>query len=371
MDFRNYTFGQNGTSLNIGYSPAAPDNPDLKWEETAQTNIGFDARLFQSLTMSFDYFKKETSGILQYSQIPGYVGSTGTPLGNVADMENTGLELELGYKTNFGDWKFSVNGNVSYIQNEVTDLGFGKQFITDGSAGYHTMAPLTRTQVGKSYNSFYGHTTNGIFQNAADVQNYTNSAGVVIQPNAVPGDFKWVDTNDDGSIDDTDKVFLGSPLPDFTFGMTVNLGYEGFDFMAFMQGATGNKIFQGLRRLDLPLANYQRDVLSRWTGEGTSNTYPRVTSDDSNGNFSEVSDFYLEDGDYLRLKTVQLGYTLPNDIMNKIGVSKLRLFVTGENLITLTDYTGFDPEIGGDVMGIDKGYYPQARSIMLGLNVQF
>jgi len=139
----------------------------------------------------------------------------------------------------------------------------------------------------------------------------------------------------------------------------------------FTQGATGNKIFQGLRRLDIPFANYQTKVLDRWTGEGTSNSYPRLDSNDSNGNFTKASDFYLEKGDYLRLKTIQVGYTIPSDIMDKIGVQKLRLFLTGENLLTLTEYTGYDPEIGGDILGIDKGYYPQARTFMLGLNVQF
>jgi hypothetical protein len=193
----------------------------------------------------------------------------------------------------------------------------------------------------------------------------------LIQPNASPGDFRWVDVNGDGTIDGGDKTILGSPLPDFTFGLTLNLAYKNFDFMAFAQGAAGNKIFQGLRRLDILDSNYQKVVLSRWTGEGTSNDYPRLAKDDPNGNFSNFSDFYLEDGDYVRLKTVQIGYTLPSELTNSFGVQRLRVYFTGENLVTLTDYTGYDPEIGGNVLGIDKGYYPQAKSFMVGLNLQF
>lgn len=367
---RNYTIGSDGTTIITGYSPNAPDNPDLKWEETSQLNVGFEARLFNNLSVTFDYFIKKTTGILQPVEIPGYMGATGSPLGNVADMENSGLELELGYRKTFGEVNFSANGNVSYLKNEVTSLGQGKDFISDGAA-YQSMGNITRTQVGEAYNSFYGFKTDGIFQNSNDVNAYTNSTGELIQPNASPGDFKWVDTNGDGAITDDDKQILGSPIPKFTFGLTLNADYKGFDLMVFTQGAAGNKIFQGLRRLDIQTANYQSVALSRWTGDGTSNDYPRLITSDPNGNFSNVSDFYLEDGDYLRVKTVQIGYTLPSNIMSKIGAQKLRLYVTGENLTTLTNYTGYDPEIGGNVLGIDRGYYPQARSFMFGVNLQF
>ncbi len=366
---RNYTFGEPGT-INIGYSPDAPDNPDLKWEETTQTNIGIEARLFNNLDLTFDYYIKETVGILQDVDIPGYVGATGRPAGNVADMKNTGLELELGYRKSFGAFNFRANGNVSYLKNEVTYVGENKSFI-GGGAAFQSMGEVTRTQVGQSVNAFYGFQTNGIFQNANDVTSYVNTAGTPIQPDAVPGDFKWTDVDGDGVITDDDRTFLGTPLPKYTFGLTLNLDYNGFDLMVFTQGVAGNKIFQGLRRLDVANANHQSSVMSRWTGEGTSNDYPRLTNIDLNGNFGKFSDFYLEKGDYLRFKTIQIGYTLPTSAIDKIGASKLRLYVTGENLLTLTDYTGFDPEIGGNVMGIDKGYYPQARSFMLGLNLQF
>lgn len=366
---RNYTFGEPGV-INIGYSPDAPDNPDLKWEETTQTNIGFEAKLFNDLDVTFDYYIKETTGILQDVDIPGYLGASGRPAGNVADMKNTGIELELGYRRSFGEFNFRANGNVSYLKNEVTYVGENKSFI-GGGAGFQSMGEVTRTQVGESVNAFYGFQTNGIFQNVNEVTSYVNTSGTPLQPNAVPGDFKWTDINGDGAITDDDRTFLGTPLPKYTFGLTLNLDYKGFDLMLFTQGVAGNKIFQGLRRLDVANANHQTSVLSRWTGEGTSNDYPRLTNSDPNGNFGKFSDFYLENGDYLRFKTVQIGYTLPTSAIEKMGAQKLRLYVTGENILTLTDYTGFDPEIGGNVMGIDKGYYPQSRSFMLGLNLQF
>jgi len=236
---------------------------------------------------------------------------------------------------------------------------------------FQSMGAVTRTQAGQSYNSFYGYQTAGIFQTQAEINSYTNSTGGLIQPNAKPGDFRWVDTDGDGKISDLDKTFLGSSIPKYTFGLTINLDYKNFDFMAFASGAAGNKIFQGLRRLDISNSNWQTVAMSRWTGEGTSNTYPRLTSNDTNGNFGNMSDFYLEKGDYIRLKVVQFGYTLPNSIVSKISATKLRFYLSAENLLTLTKYTGYDPEIGGGVFGIDKGVYPQARSFMLGVQLQF
>ena len=367
---RNYAFGTDG-AMQIGSSPDAPSNPDLKWEETTQTNIGIDTRWFNDLTMTVEVFKKVTAGILQSVEIPGFLGAPANPLGNVADMENRGVELELGFNKKYGEVNFRINGNVSYLENEVTYLGQGKTYITDG-VGFQSLGTLTRTEIGRGINTFYGFKTNGIFQNQAEVASYTNSTGVVIQPNAKPGDFRWVDANGDGVITDLDKQYLGSPLPKYTFGLNFGVDYKGFDFSASLNGAAGNKIFQGLRRIDIgPYANFQSKALGRWTGEGTSDTYPRLTIADDNQNFTRFSDFYLENGDYLRLKLITFGYTLPSRVVNTIGASKVRFYVTGENLLTLTKYTGYDPEIGGNTFGIDRGYYPQAQTFMFGVNFQF
>ena len=369
-DGRNYTIGTSG-SVTIGNSPNAPSNPDLKWEETSQLNVGFDARLFNHFSIVFDWYKKETTGILQPITLPGYVGAIDSPTGNVADMKNTGIDLEIGYAKKFNEVNVSLNGNVSYLENEVTFLGNGVSFLSGGQGFQSSTFPITRTQVGQPVNSFFGFKTNGIFQNQEEIDNYLNAEGTMIQPNAQPGDFKWQDIDGDGNIDSDDRDFLGSSIPKLTFGFTLNLDYKNFDFLVFMQGASGNKIFQGLRRLDIENANYQTAALGRWVGEGTSNSYPRLTTSDTNNNFSNPSDFYLEDGDYLRLKTLQVGYSLPSQVLEKIGVDKLRIYYTAENLLTFTKYSGFDPEVGGGVLGIDRGFYPQAITNQIGINLQF
>ncbi|MDB5199070.1 MAG: btuB 1 [Chitinophagaceae bacterium] len=367
----NYTIGNSG-AITTGYAPLTLDNPDLFWEQTASTDVGLDAQLFKNLTVGFDWYNKKTTGILRPIVIPGYVGVSSNPTGNVADMKNTGFELELGYRKSFGKFNFSVNANGSYIKNTVTYVAKDTNFI-GGDASFQSMGSVTRTQVGQSYNSFFGYKTMGIFQNDQQIQDYKNKSGGLIQPDARPGDFIWADLNGDGKIssDNLDKTFLGTNLPKYTFGFTINMDYKGFDFMAFAQGVAGNKIFQGLRRLDILTGNYSTKALSRWHGEGTSNDFPRLTDSDPNGNFSKMSDFYLESGDYLRLKVVQLGYTLPNRLFNRVGISRFRVYVTAENLFTLTNYTGYDPEVGGGVFGIDRGQYPQARTILGGIQLQF
>ena len=366
----NYAFGNSGT-ITTGYANNSLDNPDLRWEETSQKNIGFDAEFFEHFTLVFDLYNKKTTGILRPISIPGYVGVPTSPVGNVADMENKGYEIELGYKNSYGDLNVGVNGSFSYLNNKVTYISADTTVLfIGGAASFQSMGEVTRTYLNESYNAFYGFKTDGIFQNQAEIDAYVKD-GEKIQPNAVPGDFKWVDSDNNGKIDNNDKVVLGSNIPKYTYGLTLNFDYKAFDLMLFAQGAAGNKIFQGLRRLDIATSNFQTKALGRWTGEGTSNDFPRLTSSDTNGNFTKMSDFYLEDGAYTRLKLVQIGFTIPTSVVNKISASKLRLYFTAENLLTFTKYTGYDPEIGGGVFGIDKGYYPQARSFIFGAQLQF
>ncbi|CAG5067628.1 TonB-dependent receptor P3 [Dyadobacter sp. CECT 9623] len=366
---RNYTIGNSGSYI-IGYSPNAPANPDLKWEQTSQTNIGFDATLFQNVNLTFEWFKKATKDILQNPRIPGYVGAISNPAANIADMENTGIELELGYRKQFGGVDFLVNGNVSYIENKVTNLGNGVEYLS-GGASFQGAPPITRTQVGQAIGSFFGYVNQGIFQTQEEVDSHIAANGNKIQPNAKPGDFRWADLSGDGVINETDRTFIGNPTPKWSYGITVNAAYKGFDLVVFGQGVAGNDIFQGLRRLDIANANWQSDALGRWTGPGSSTEYPRIVNGDPNKNFQNPSSFYLEKGDFFRMKTLQLGYSLPAAVISKVALKKARVYVMSQNLFTITKYTGYDPEIGGNVLSIDKGIYPQARSFMVGLNIGF
>lgn len=364
----NYTNGNN--TVLTGYAPGGLANENLKWETTRQVNVAADFKIFNNFNLSVDFYKKKTVDILRPIHIPGYVGVSGSYIANVGDMENRGVEVELGYKKNWNDFTFSLNTNFAYNENEVLTLEAGTKYLDE--SGFQSMGPVQRTIVGKPYKSFYGFQTLGVFQNQAQINSYVNSNGQMLQANAKPGDFIWQDANGDGVIDDNDKVYLGSSIPKFNFGATLNLSYKNWDLMVFGQGAAGHKIFQGLRRLDMLDANYQTKILDRWTGEGSTNVNPRVTRDDPNKNYSRMSNWYLQKGDYFRIKLVQVGYTLPTDLTHKFGVSKLRLYVTGENLFTFTKYTGYDPEIAaGDSFGIDRAFYPQARTFMFGANVTF
>jgi len=367
---RNYTFGTTDQSV-IGWSPAALSNPDLKWEETRQTNIGFDATLFTDFTLSAEYFKKKTVGVLQTPDIPLYVGAAGGPTQNVGDMQNTGFEFELGYRKKIGEFNLGVNGNISFLKNKVTRLLPGKTFIEDNAQSFQTMGNFTRTGLGRSFNEYYGYDMLGIFQTQAEIDSYVGPAGTKLQPNAKPGDIKFANLNGDNEINSSDRTFLGSPIPKYTYGLTINLAYKNWDLVAFGNGVGGNQIFQGLRRLDVTYANWQTKILDRWTPANPSTSMPRIVESDPNGNYIKFSKLYLEKGDYFRLKTLQVGYTLPQNISKKIGAQKVRAYLMSENLWTITQYTGYDPEIGGTVLGVDRGVYPQARSFMIGLNVGF
>ena len=364
---RNYTFGNN--TYDIGYSPDAPANPALKWEQTTQTDAGFDAAIFKHFTLTFDAYDKKTTGMLLGVQLPLYVGATGQPIGNVADMENKGLELELGYASKVGDVTLSLKGNVSYLQNRVTNIG--SNAYLDGASFQSSAYTISRTAVGHAIGSFYGFKTEGIFQNQAQINSYVGKNGQMIQPNAKPGDFKWADLDGDGVIGANDRTFIGDPTPSWGFGFTASAAWKGFDVLVFGQGVAGNKIFQGLRRLDIQTANYTTAALGRWTGPGTSNDFPRLADGDPNKNFSNPSSFYLSDGSYFRIKTFQIGYSLPQSLISRATLQRVRIYISGNNLVTFTKYTGYDPEIGGSSYGIDRGIYPQARSFTVGLNVGF
>jgi TonB-dependent starch-binding outer membrane protein SusC len=365
---RGYTFGS-GRAL--GSSPLFIENADIRWEESKQIDIGVDAGFFQGrLSASADYYIKTTSGLLERIPIPAHVGNDG-PVSNVGSVENKGIELALNWRNSAKNFKYSVGINGAYNKNQMTKIGNEEKVIP--GASWAIAGQVTRSEVGQPIAYFWGYKTAGIFQNEGEVFSHLNSDGQVLQPNAVPGDVRFVDVNGDGIINADDRTFIGNPTPDWTFGFNASIEFKRFDFSVFIQGTQGNDVFNGMQRQDLRFTNRTTDVLGRWTGEGTSNTTPRYTWIDVNNN-SRVSDLYIEDGSHIRLKNIQLGYTLPASMMNRVGGASWRFYVSAENLLTLTKYTGADPEIGAQGsfdIGIDRGVYPQARTIRFGTTLTF
>lgn len=364
----NTVFGRSETVVN-GVQAGALANPDLKWEESIQTDLGLDFGFFDNaLTFTVDWYSKKTSGMIISMPIPNYVGAE-APLGNVGDMKNEGVEFELGYKWRVGTANFHVKGNASYLKNTLTNLGNTSGYLELDNM--QNTGTITRATNGEPFPYFYGYKTNGIFQTVEEVNAYTNSKGELIQPNAKPGDVRFVDVDGDGAITAADRTKIGKGMPDWTYGFTFGAEWKGFDFMFMLQGTIGNDIYDATRRTDVRPANLPSYMLNRWTGPGTSNKYPRfVVGDATNW---QSSDLYITDGSYLRLKNIQLGYTLPTNLTRRIFVNKLRLFVAAENLITFTKYAGYDPEIssGGTSLGVDYGVYPQSRTFTVGFNLGF
>lgn len=369
----NYVFGGygNGQLLVLGSKPSGTPNADLKWEESEQYDVGLDFGFFNSaLTFTVDYFYKKTNGMLKEMAIPSYLGES-KPWGNVGSMKNEGVEFELGYKLVKNDWSFSVQANLSYLKNELIDLGNADGYETMDNV--HQIGNISRAENGQPYPFFWGYKTDGIFQNQAEIDAYTKD-GKLIQPNAVPGDVRFVDLDGNGSIDDKDKTNIGKGTPDWTFGLNFNFAYKNIDFSMLVSGQWGNQIADVTRRLDCQWVNLPAEFMDRWHGEGTSNTMPRFcwNGDDANKNWGNFSDLYIKNGAFARIKNIQIGYTLPKSLTHKFFVERLRFYVAAENLLTLTGYKGFDPELNNDKSnGIDRGYYPQARTFTVGLNLNF
>jgi TonB-linked SusC/RagA family outer membrane protein len=354
-----------GGQLVTGYGPNTLPNPDLHWERTASTDIGLDATLFHDFTVSFDWYNKVTNGLLAQNPLPAYAGYSAAPYANIANMTNKGVELQLGYSKQVHDFNFSFNGNISHNHNNVTNLGI-IDYRDGGTVQGSSPSSTQRTEVGQPIYEWYGYKVLGIFKSQAEINNYKDSQGAVFQPNAKPGDFKYANLGGPGTIGPKDRTFLGNPNPTWTYGFNFNTSYKQFDLGIFGQGVWGNKIYQAYRRLDLPTANYPAAAINAWTPANPNSSYPRVTDNDVNGNFTNPSDFDLHSGAYFRIKTLQLGYTLPKSLLSKIDVDKFRVYVSANNLATITSYDGYDPETS---TGFDRGIYPAARTYMIGVDV--
>jgi TonB-linked SusC/RagA family outer membrane protein len=370
-----YSVSQAGKTgvMQDGSFPGALPNPDLKWEESAQTDVGIEARLFNNaLTFGFDYFNKKTEGMLMAVPITDYVGME-APTGNVGTMENWGLEFELGWQSKVGKVHYFANANASYLQNKLIKLGNESGEAIYESAGASGVGSFIKGSNGEVWPYFYGYKTNGIFQNWDEVNAYKNADGTLMQPKAQPGDVRFVDVNNDGAISDDDRTKIGKGMPDWTFGFTLGADWNGIDVNLFFQGTLGNDVFDFSQRGDIRDMNRPTWILDRWHGEGTSNRLPRMTRENPNANWVS-SDLYIKNGSYMRLKAAQIGYTLPASLTRKVSIQKLRVFVSAENLLTLTGYDGFDPEVAtGDYnrIGVDRGVYPQSRTIAVGVNLSF
>lgn len=366
-----YTYGTDETFVS-GALPSRVPNPDLKWETSEQLDFGLDLGLWEDkLMLNMDYYKKETKDLLVTAPIPGHVGNN-APIVNGGNVENRGLEVGLQYRNYVSDFDYNIGVNFAYNQNEVTYIGNAEGVIN--GAGFATYGTVSRVEEGYPIGYFWGYKTDGIFQNQQQIDNYVDSNGDPVQPSAVPGDVKFLDLDGNGRIDDGDRTIIGNPTPDWTFGINLGGQYKGFDLSIFMQGSLGNDIFNATRRNDLNTSNMPKDYLNRWTGEGSSNSMPRFTWNDANQNWTRISDLYVEDGSYLRVKTMQVGYTLPARLLTSLALQNARIYVSADNLLTFTGYSGFDPEIGAQSaldIGIDRGIYPQSRSFRLGLKVTF
>ena len=379
----NYNFGTDGSQSGwaTGSYPSRLANEGVKWETSEQINVGIDARFIQSrLSFTADWYIKKTKDWLVQAPVLATAGTQG-PVINGGDVKNTGVEIGLSWNDNIGkDFSYSVGGNFAYNHNKVGSIPTEDGIIHGASNQIYSNAEeFYRAENGHAIGYFWGYKTAGIFQNQQEINDWIAAGNGVLQSNVQPGDTKYVDINRDGQINAADKVDLGNGLPKYTFGFNVSLSWKGFDLSANATGAAGFQIAQSYRDPNSSQGNYSRQILDRWTGEGTSNRIPRVTYGDV-GNW-QFSDLYLQDGDYIRLQNLTLGYDFKR-LISWTGISKLRLYVQAQNLLTLTKYDGMDPEIGSYngtngnssdswVSGVDMGYYPHPRTFLVGMNIAF
>jgi TonB-linked SusC/RagA family outer membrane protein len=360
----------------FGAIQTAFSSPNIKWENTETFNVGFDAGLFNnSLSITADYFIKKTTDVLLNVPVPGSTGSSTNPVVNAGTLQNKGLELGLNYSNHIGKISYSLFGTFTAVKNKVIKLGTGTQQIFGGQPTHHG-ASTTLTQAGGEVSGFYLIKAMRIFQSQQEIDAYVDKNGKKIQPNASPGDIQFLDANEDGIISNSDRVDCGSPFPNFEYGFRLNVSAYQFDLSAFIQGTSGNKIYNGLRQdmegMNLEF-NYSRATLNAWTPQNHSNI-PRAVINDPNFN-TQSSSRFLENGSYLRMRTLQLGYTLPEALVRKAKLTSIRAYFSADNLFTITNYSSYNPDIGrsGSILdrGVDYGHvaYPLARVLSLGVQL--
>ena len=350
-------------------------NPDLRWETTRQLDFGLDlAFLNSALKFNIDYFDRKTSDMLVQVPMPAAIGLPNTPWSNAGSVRNRGFEFVVDYHGQIGnDFSYNVAGNISTYKNKVLSLGGGTNIPGKTHLGNQVN---TMIEPGKPIGYFYGYKMDGVFQTQEEINNYRGGPdNTIIMPTAEPGDLKFVDLNGDGKLGEEDRTMIGNPHPDFTFGLTLSGEYKGFDLSMFFQGSVGNDILNILK-YDIYSGtgwyNAPKDIFDKfWTGPGSTNENFAISAN-SRDNLT-MSEWYIENCSYVRLKNLTLGYTFPKQWVQKLTIQNLRLFVAAQNLFTITGYSGLDPELGNSnpaFMGIDMGWYPQARSFMVGLSLK-
>ncbi len=362
---KEFLYSSFGDTIQPGATLVDYANADVRWETTRQTDVGLEFALFKGrFNAEIDWYKRFTFDILGDLPIPDYVGSGSFPFVNAAQVENTGWDFTLQWRETRGKVSYNLGMIFSPVKNKVLKLNDGKSEIFEAKTGQGDFA--TRTIVGQPIGAFYGYKVEGVFQNQDEIDSSPNFG------QEEPGDFRFADLNGDGKLDASDRTFLGSPIPTLTYGFSTGVEYFGFDIAADFFGVKGNKVVNAktLARFDTP--NWETSWYNnRWTGEGTSNTVPRVTN---GGHNYRMSDFFVEDGAFFRLRTVAIGYSFPKQWLSKLGMSRIRLYASGTNLWTKQSYSGFTPEFPGENSfrtGIDYLNYPMAKMLLGGLNVTF
>ena len=360
-----YAFGRDVAEPLIAVFPMTRGNSSLRWETGQQYNIGLDLSMFRGrLALNMDYYSKYTNDMILTIDLPVYAQFPSSPKANMGSMRNNGFELTVSWDDSVGDFRYGISANISAYKSVVRSLGGNPEYWS---------GDVSRSIIGEEFGRFYMLEYLGIFQTQEEIDTYVNSEGRIIQPLAQPGDFKFADRDGDGQITDNDRTFMGTPQPDASFGLNLSLGWKNLDLTLFFNGQFGNQIFNNPKGF---YGRFQRNNVTQdlytnsWRQAGDNAKYPRVTATDLNNNF-RYSSWYLEDGSYVKLRNVQLGYTFSDKLMAKTKVIKgLRLYVSGQNLFTITKYTGFDPEVGFDGIEDPRRYIP-GRTLIAGLNIQF
>ncbi len=367
-----YTFGNSAGSGGVvpGAAPSRTFNPDIKWEKNEQLNIGLDGSMFKNkLGFSLDVYQRRSKDLI-LDVAPSFVSGTfeSVPF-NTGTLQNRGVDLSLnGRIVATKDFNWNANAVVSAYRNEIISLGLSSP-LNGGFA--RISGGSLRVEQGLPANFFYGFVTEGIFQSRKEIAEHAvQTAGNDPTTSTAPGDIKFKDINGDGIINDQDRTYIGNSNPTFTYGLTNTMSYKNFELTVFIQGSDGNKVLNFTRWYTeggVSNGNYSNAVIGRWTAPGTSNSMPRLALNDPNGN-NRVSDRFVEDASYLRIKNLRLAYTIPTRWADYLKLKRTQLYVSSQNLLTITNYSGFDPEVGG---GVDYGFYPQARTFLAGITVDF